>query len=74
MIEYCALSFWHNLGHSPVRLLLVELLASVVLIRIVDWHGKMQAERKRSSIEELELLFARVDCRPSQDHRRLEDQ
>jgi len=63
VIPYCAVSLCDSIVNSPVRLILLQLLASVGLIFVSDWYSKVRAARRGSSIEELEALFALRDLR-----------
>ena len=63
MIQYCAVSLCDSIVGSPVRLILLQLIASIGLIFVSDWFSRVRAARRGSSIEELEALFALRDLR-----------
>jgi hypothetical protein len=51
------------LGHPFAWLMLLQLIASIALIRISDWYRKSPIARKEASLLELEALFALRDLR-----------
>jgi hypothetical protein len=53
----------NGIVNSPVRLIAAELVASVAVMRFADWRRNAEELNRRSSISELEALFALEDPR-----------
>ena len=69
MISHTVVSFCHTIVNSSLRLILVQCVASVSLISVVDWRSRNRVRRTESSIRELEALFALPDLREIKDLR-----
>lgn len=70
MVSEGVISICNVIVNSPVRLIAVEFVASVAVMHLADWHSKAEAERRESSIRELEALFALEDPRESDPYSR----
>ena len=55
--------FWNFLNSAGVRLILIQVVASLAVIRFNDWYCKRREARRESRIRELEAMFAREDPR-----------
>jgi hypothetical protein len=57
------MTVWHILSSVPLRLILIQLVASLAVIRFNDWYCKRREARRESKRRELEALFALRDPR-----------
>ena len=67
LIAPSVVSLTHTIVHSALRLILVQCVASVSLIAVVDWRSRNRTRRTESSIRALEALFALPDLRETED-------